>query len=48
MFAPHWSAKIEYDYYNFSNRTFFLTPALANLGVSESVNAVIVDVNYRF
>jgi outer membrane immunogenic protein len=48
MFAPHWSAKVEYDYYNFNSSTFTLTPALANLGVSESVNAVIVGVNYRF
>ena len=53
MFAPNWSAKIEYDYYNFGSRTmnafapggaFVESIAMSNY----SVNAVKAGINYHF
>ena len=37
MFAPSWSAKVEYDYYNFGNATFSAPVALIPTGGQLSV-----------
>ncbi len=46
MFAPNWSAKAEYQYYNFGN-TSFTTP-VSNVAFNRDVNTVKLGVNYRF
>jgi outer membrane immunogenic protein len=53
MFAPNWSAKVEYDYYNFGARTMNgNTPAGAFVEpitmTNYSVNAVKAGINYHF
>jgi outer membrane immunogenic protein len=49
MFAPSWSAKVEYQYYNFGNSTFTAPAALAPFGSFTTDDHVIkVGVNYRF
>ena len=53
MFAPNWSAKVEYDYYNFGGRTLnantpggaFVEPITMT---NYSVNAVKAGINYHF
>ena len=52
MFAPAWSAKLEYQYYNFDN-TNVIVPAVAALaapGVSyrDDLHTVKLGVNYHF
>jgi outer membrane immunogenic protein len=52
MFAPAWSAKLEYQYYNFDN-TGVIVPAVAGLaapGVSyrDDLHTVKLGVNYHF
>jgi outer membrane immunogenic protein len=49
MFAQNWSAKLEYQYYNFGN-TNFVTPALlpAYGNTRDSEQTVKLGVNYRF
>jgi len=49
MFAPNWSAKAEYMYYDFGN-TRFVTPApLAPFGSwHNDEHTLKVGVNYRF
>jgi outer membrane immunogenic protein len=48
MFSPNWSAKVEYQYYNFDRRSF-LTPApLVGVRLNDDVNSVKVGLNYRF
>lgn len=52
MFAPSWSAKLEYQYYNFDN-TGVIVPAVAGLaapGVSyrDDLHTVKLGVNYHF
>ena len=49
MFAQNWSAKVEYQYYNFGN-TNFVTPAvLTAFGSNRNdEHTVKVGVNYRF
>lgn len=49
MFAPNWSAKAEYQYYNFGNTTFASGPAaLAPARVRDDDHTVKVGVSYRF
>jgi outer membrane immunogenic protein len=52
MFLPNWSAKVEYDYYDFGNKTTALvTPAGATLDTINSkltVNTVKAGINYHF
>jgi outer membrane immunogenic protein len=53
MFAPNWSAKVEYDYYNFGGKTMngntpagvFIEPITMT---NYSVNAVKAGINYHF
>jgi outer membrane immunogenic protein len=49
MFAPNWSAKAEYQYYNFSSARFTAPPALVATGSFTTDDHVIkAGVNYRF
>src|SRR5215468_1775082 len=49
MFAPNWSAKAEYQYYNFGNTTFTSGPAdIVGARGREDDHTVKVGVNYRF
>lgn len=49
MFAPNWSAKAEYQYYNFGSTTFTSGPAdLAGTRVRNDDHTVKVGLNYRF
>ena len=49
MFAPSWSAKIEYQYYNFGSTSFTAGPAVI-LGTSfrDDEHTVKAGLNYRF
>jgi outer membrane immunogenic protein len=49
MFAPSWSAKLEYQYYNFGN-TSFITPApLVVFGSTRNDEQTVkAGINYRF
>ena len=49
MFAPNWSAKAEYQYYNFGNTTFNAGPAdVIGARFRDDEHTVKVGVNYRF
>lgn len=49
MFAPNWSAKAEYQYYNFGNTTFTAGPAdIVGVRSREDEHTVKLGVNYRF
>jgi len=49
MFAPNWSAKAEYQYYNFGNTTFTTGPAdIVNTRFRNDEHTVKLGVNYRF
>jgi outer membrane immunogenic protein len=49
MFAPSWSAKAEYQYYNFGNTTFTSGPApIVGSRFNSDEHTVKVGVNYRF
>jgi outer membrane immunogenic protein len=49
MFAPNWSAKAEYQYYNFGNTTFTAGPAdISGRSFRNDEHTAKVGVNYRF
>jgi outer membrane immunogenic protein len=49
MFAPSWSAKIEYQYYDFGSSRFVTPVALAPFGsFRTNDNTVTAGINYRF
>ena len=48
MFAPNWSAKIEYQYYNFGSTTFLSPVALAGARFNDDEHTVKAGMNYRF
>ena len=49
MFAPNWSAKIEYQYYNFGSGTFLTGPAdIAGTRFTDDEHTVKAGLNYRF
>ena len=49
MFAPNWSAKAEYQYYNFGNTTFTGGPApIVGARFRDDEHTVKVGINYRF
>jgi outer membrane immunogenic protein len=49
MFAPNWSAKAEYQYYNFGNTRFTSGPAdIAGTSFRDDEHTVKLGVNYRF
>jgi outer membrane immunogenic protein len=52
-FAPHWSATLEYNYYDFGNHGATLTNAANNVvvnvfSVKDTIHAVTAGVNYHF
>jgi outer membrane immunogenic protein len=48
MFAPNWSAKLEYQHFDFGNQTFTLAPAGRPFREALTVDTVKVGVNYLF
>src|ERR1044071_8871859 len=49
MFAPNWSAKVEYQYYNFGDSAFVTPAALAAFGsFHNDEHTVKAGLNYRF
>ena len=49
MFAPNWSAKVEYQYYNFGGTTFTSGPAeIVGARYRDDDHTVKVGINYRF
>ena len=49
MFAQNWSAKVEYQYYNFGNTSFVTPVALAPFGSTRNdEHTVKAGLNYRF
>ncbi len=49
MFAPNWSAKVEYQYYNFGNTTFTAGPAdIVGTSFRNDEHTVKAGLNYRF
>ena len=48
MFAPNWSAKIEYQYYNFGSTTFLTGAGLAGSRFNDDEHTVKAGLNYRF
>jgi outer membrane immunogenic protein len=49
MFAPNWSANVEYQYYNFGNASFIAPPGLVSVGsFTTDDHTVKAGVNYRF
>ncbi|WP_426442129.1 outer membrane protein [Bradyrhizobium genosp. P] len=49
MFAPNWSAKAEYQYYNFGKTTFTSGPAdIVGASFRNDEHTVKVGINYRF
>jgi outer membrane immunogenic protein len=48
MFAPNWSAKVEYMYYNFGSTTFVTPVDLAGVRFNDDEHVVKAGVNYRF
>ncbi|QCI63457.1 outer membrane protein [Phreatobacter stygius] len=49
-FAPNWSAKVEYNYHNFSSGSWLASagPFVVGLRTKEDVHSVTVGVNYLF
>src|ERR1700754_5150651 len=48
MFAPNWSAKVEYQYYNFGSTTFLTPVGLAGVRFNDDEHTVKAGINYRF
>ena len=49
MFAPNWSAKVEYQYYNFGSTTFTGGPAeIVGARFRDDEHTVKAGLNYRF
>src|SRR5882724_11150209 len=50
QFAPSWSAKVEYQYYNFGSTTFVAGSPLVLVGTSfrDDEHTVKAGINYRF
>jgi len=49
MFAPSWSAKVEYQYYNFGDTTFAIGPApIVGIRFRDDEHTVKAGLNYRF
>jgi outer membrane immunogenic protein len=50
LFSPNWSAKVEYQYYNFGNTTFGTSspPDIAGARFRDDEHTVKAGLNYRF
>ncbi|NPV20486.1 porin family protein [Bradyrhizobium sp. 81013] len=50
-FASHWSANVEYNYYDFGQKGMLLTGPVNNVSVNslkDTIHATTIGVNYRF
>ena len=50
-FAPHWSATLEYNFYDFGKGGSLLTGAVTEVSIfsmKNTINTVTAGVNYRF
>lgn len=50
-FAPHWSANVEYNYYNFGTKSILLTGGTNTVflaGLKDTFHAATIGVNYHF
>jgi outer membrane immunogenic protein len=48
MFAPNWSAKLEYQYYDFGDVTFTSAPPVVISTFNNAEHTIKLGVNYRF
>ncbi|MBE0705394.1 MAG: porin family protein, partial [Afipia sp.] len=48
MFAPAWSAKIEYQYYNFDRTNVVLAAAPSTISYRDDLHTVKAGINYHF
>lgn len=48
MFAPNWSVKLEYQYYDFGHVTFVSAPPVVVSTFSNAEHTIKLGVNYRF
>jgi outer membrane immunogenic protein len=48
MFNPNWSAKVEYQYYNFGSTTFTSPASIAGARFQDDEHTVKAGLNYRF
>jgi outer membrane immunogenic protein len=48
MFAPNWSAKAEYQYYNFGDAHFTAGPLVGTGNFTTDDHTIKAGVNYRF
>jgi outer membrane immunogenic protein len=48
MFAPSWSAKLEYQYYNFGDVTFVSAPPVVFTTFRNDEHTIKLGLNYRF
>lgn len=48
MFNPNWSAKVEYQYYNFGSTTFTSPASVAGARFQDDEHTVKAGLNYRF
>jgi len=48
MFAPAWSAKIEYQYYNFDHTTVEMAPGVTAFRYRDDLHTVKAGINYHF
>jgi outer membrane immunogenic protein len=48
MFAPNWSAKLEYQYYNFGDVTFVSAPPVVRTTFDNDEHTIKFGLNYRF
>lgn len=50
-FAPHWSANVEYNYYDFGTKSVLLTGPVNTVniaGIRDTIHAATIGVNYHF
>jgi outer membrane immunogenic protein len=50
-FAPHWSANVEYNYYDFGSKGVVLTGPVNFVNINslkDTIHATTIGVNYRF
>jgi len=50
-FAPHWSANVEYNYYDFGGKSLVLTSPVNHVNIADfkdTIHAATVGVNYHF
>jgi outer membrane immunogenic protein len=50
-FAPHWSANVEYNYYDFGGKSLVLTSPVNHVNIADfkdTIHAATAGVNYHF